>query len=103
MSRPAQRWLFWLCVAALAFPIYVIREWLAALFLLGVVFAGLVALGTIVLLLDAAWRGLRTAVAAGWQASRAAMAVARTHLAKGIFAKVFADSNAVADSNTLAD
>ena len=89
MARRAQRWLFWLCLAAIAFQIYVVREWLAALFLLGVVFAGVLALIASGLILSAAWQGVRMVSAGAWQVSRSAATVARAFIAKTILERAF--------------
>jgi len=104
MSRRAQRWLFWISVAVVALQIYVVREWLAGLLLIGVIFAVVAVLGAMALVinsilvaiatvLNTAWRWLRINTAAAWQFSASAVAVARVHLAKGIFAKAVAGSD----------
>ena len=76
MASRVQRWMLWLCVAAVAVQIYVVRELLAALFLLGVVFAGALALVAIALLVQSAWKLSRTVVAS------AGALLARTSLTK---------------------
>jgi hypothetical protein len=91
MSRRAQRWLFWIFIAFVALQIYVVREWLAVLFLVGVVFAGvtvLVAFGlvlnsvfvAIAIPLNTAWQWLKLNTAALRQVSRPALAFARALL-----------------------
>lgn len=66
MVRRAQRWLSWVVVAWVAFQIYVVREWLAVVFLAALACAGVAALVAIGLLLRAAWQASRSGAASVW-------------------------------------
>ena len=54
MGSRTQNWMFWIIAAGAAFQIYVVREWLAALLLFGVVFAVLAVFVGAALVIDAA-------------------------------------------------
>jgi hypothetical protein len=81
MSRRAQRWLFWILLAFVAFQIYVVREWLAAVALIAVVCAGISLVVFSAIVLDAGWQRLRAAVATAWNVSRSAMESVRALIA----------------------
>ena len=99
MPHRAQRWMFWLFVAWIAFQIYVVREWLAAVLLLGVVFAGVLVLVAVALLANAAGQRAGKAIAASWQVGRSAATGARMFLAKTVFEKTILAKAFLAGSN----
>jgi ABC-type uncharacterized transport system YnjBCD permease subunit len=94
LSRPQrlQRWFCWLLAAGIALQIYVVREWLAALLLLGVLFVGMVILAAVGWILNSAWSALRRSAAALWDVARSTLAVAKT-VARTVFTKTLAGSN----------
>ncbi len=101
MSRRAQRWFFWTFAALVAWQMYVVREWLAGLLLVGVVFAVVAVVGAMALILDSAWKWFKVNTVAAWQAGRAAVAAVRVYVAKPVLAKaIVAESHSVADSNS---
>lgn len=87
MSHRAQRWFVWFFIAFVAVQIYVVREWLAGLLLMAVLFAGVVILGAVALVLNAAWN-----------AGRSAMAVVAAYFAKMGIAKPVLVTSEIADS-----
>ncbi len=62
--------------AVVALQNYVVRELLAGLLLIAVVVAGLTILVASAIIVETAWRWLKTTTAAGWQAVRSAAVAA---------------------------
>ncbi|NDQ57219.1 MAG: hypothetical protein GZ088_09115 [Acidipila sp.] len=94
MRSRTQKWMFWILAAGAAFQIYVVREWLAALLLFGVVFAVLAVFVAAALVIDAATRGVSATFAASPLPGQSLMAKAQIIHWKTTFEKAFlADSN----------